>query len=94
MSTYNQDELNFVHHIMTRAKANIQRTGQYMFNNLPDVIANKVAGTSFDPFHKELSAQELYDWIDGHLVFDGNEIVGLFHENRILWETPSLTTVN
>ena len=94
MSNYNQDELNFVHHIMTRAKANDQRTGQYMFNNLPSVIANRVAGTSFDPFHKDMTSQELYDWIDNHLVFDGNEIVGLFHENRILWEAPVYVQAN
>lgn len=76
----------FVRHIITGAKEFDQRTGQYMFNHLPPIVAARVSGTSFDPFHKELSAHEIWEWIENHLIFDGNEIIGLFHNDIMLWE--------
>jgi hypothetical protein len=76
----------FVEHILRGAFTDDQRTGQWMFNHLPLMVAARVSGTSFDPFHKNLSAHEIYDWIDNHLIFDGNEIVGLFHNDILLWE--------
>lgn len=76
----------FVRQIIKGAEFYEQRTGQYLFNHLPNHIGGRVAGTSFDPFHKELSDREIYEWIDNHLVFDGFEIVGLFHGEVVLWE--------
>lgn len=63
-----------------------QRTGQWMFNHLPGPVQNKVVGTLFDPFHKDLTTDEIFQWLDNHIIFDGSEIVGLFDNNTILWE--------
>jgi hypothetical protein len=66
-----------------------QRTGQYLFNKLPLLVAAEVAGTSFDPFHKDLSKFEIYEWLDNHLIFQDQRIVGLFHNDVLLWEENS-----
>lgn len=66
------------------------RTGQWMFNKLPAGIGRVVAGTSFDPFFKELSASEIEQWIEDHLIFDGYEIIGVYHGNQILWEATKM----
>jgi hypothetical protein len=63
------------------------RTGQVLFNSLPAGPAGAVAGTSFDPFFKDLTEQQLYEWIDYHLITEGNEILGVFHNERIVWES-------
>lgn len=74
-------------HIAVGARQTKLRTGQYLFNHLPDQVGNKVAGTLFDPFHKDLSKQEIIEWLDNHLIFDHNEIIALFDQNTILWES-------
>lgn len=76
----------FADDIIRGSKANGQRTGQYLFNHLPSVPANAVTATLFDPFHKELSRQELQEWIDNHLIFDGMCIIGVFNNDQLLWE--------
>lgn len=64
-----------------------QRTGQLLFNNLPHEVANHVRGTEFDPFHKDMSKQEIIDWFNDHVIFsDGDEIIVLFNGTEILWE--------
>ncbi len=64
-----------------------QRTGQYLFNCLPNEVANVVAGSLFDPFHKDLSSYEIRAWINEHLVFsDSGAIIGVFNKDDILWE--------
>jgi hypothetical protein len=63
------------------------RTGQILFNLLPRGAGGKVAGTFFDPFHKELCYTELQQWIDNHLIFDDDgAIIGVFNNNQLLWE--------
>lgn len=73
--------------IMYGAKNNNQRTGQWLFNNLPDGATAKVVSTLFDPFHKDFNRQELEIWLEDHLIFDqsGYEIIGLYNNNEILW---------
>jgi len=80
----------FTQQIMQNAKVHNQRTGQYLFNHLPSEITYYVSGRPFDPFHKDLTAEEVYAWMDNHLVFDGNEIVGVFDGDRLLWEKPAM----
>ena len=63
------------------------RTGQALFNLLPGGLANSVAGTSFDPFFRDLTDHELQEWIDNHLILnDKQEPIAVFHNNRILSE--------
>lgn len=73
--------------IMTNAVFYNQRTGQYIFNHLPDDCANLVRSTLFDPFYKSFNRVEVRQWMEDHLIFDdrGN-IIGLFNNNSILWE--------
>lgn len=67
------------------AKVHNQRTGQFLYNSLPSEVCSRVAGTLFDPFFDDLTADEIQSWIDNHLIFDGGEIVGVFDKNNILW---------
>jgi hypothetical protein len=79
-------------HIAVGARQTKQRTGQYLFNHLPVEVGNKVAGTLFDPFHKDLSKPEIIEWLDNHLIFNENKIIALFDQNTILWtwEPPDI----
>lgn len=81
------DEINgWVLDITRNAYTFNQRTGQYLFNSLPGTVANLVRSTTFDPFYKNMRAHELYEWIDNHLIFDGNRIIGLFNGDNLIWE--------
>lgn len=64
------------------------RTGQYLFNSLPPTTASIVAGSTFDPFHKDLTEDELYEWMDNHLIFSdmSDSIIGVFNNDMILAE--------
>lgn len=81
----------FVDHILRKAGNTGQRTGQYLYNSLPQIVAQLVNGKLFDPFHGEYTRAELAEWIDNHLIFEGNEIVALFDKDRIIWEAPPTT---
>ena len=76
--------------VVTYAKKNGQRTGQALFNLLPTHICDWVAGTLWDPFHKEFSPYEVRMWIESHLIFnDEGAIVGLFNDDKIIWDQRS-----
>jgi len=75
--------------VMQHAKTVDQRTGQYLFNLLPYEITSFVAGRPFDPFFKDLTKDEVYQWIEDHLIFQGKEIIGVFDGDRLLWCAPS-----
>jgi hypothetical protein len=81
----------FTSHILQNAKAFNQRTGQYMFNCLPENVAYFVRGTLWDPFHKDLTAFEISEWIDSHLIFDGSDIIGVFNGDQLLWSYDPAT---
>ncbi len=77
----------YVEQIASGAKATDQRTGQRLFNLLPQPVAYFTSGTLFDPFHKDLTRKEIWDWLNDHLIFDDNgHIIALFNNNQILWE--------
>jgi hypothetical protein len=73
-------------HIIRGAYVHEQRTGQYLFNHLPNPVAAQVRGTTFDPFHKDLTINEVHCWIQDHLIFDANRIIAVFNNDEILWE--------
>ena len=75
--------------VINGAKVSYQRPGQYLFNHLPDGAGTRVAGTLFDPFHKDMeSAHEIHKWMDEHLIFNWKtlQIIGVFDGNNIVWE--------
>lgn len=76
----------YVDQISRGAKSTGQRTGQYLFNHLPDGAANVIAGSLFDPFHKDLSPYEIRAWLGDHLIFSPlGEVIAVFNQNDILW---------
>lgn len=65
------------------------RTGQALFNTLPLWVSNAVAMTSFDPFFKKLTEQEIVEWMGSHLIFnDEGDIIAVFNNDKILAERP------
>lgn len=76
----------FAHSTVSGARFYNQRTGQFLFNRLPEGAANVVRGTLFDPFYKELTPDQIVQWLDEHVVFDDYGIIGIFNNNQILWE--------
>lgn len=64
------------------------RLGQALFNALPGWATSYVAGTLFDPFYKDMSDAEAMQWIDDHLVFDGDGVLAVYNGNQILGERP------
>ena len=72
--------------IIMSAESHNQRTGQYLFNSLPEEARAVVAGTVFDPFHKSMSQYQIEDWLDDHVVFNMNgSIIGIIAGRKILW---------
>lgn len=81
------DTTTIAHHICRKASLNGQRTGQYLFNGLRPEIADKVSSSLIDPFHKDLTNDEVKKWLDDHIIFaEDGEQIGLFDGNKILWE--------
>ncbi len=77
----------YVYQIQRGARSSGQRTGQYLFNRLPNGAAATVTGTLFDPFNKELNAFEIQEWIDDHLIFSSiGKLIAVFNGEKILWE--------
>lgn len=78
----------WVGHIVSWAPQHDLRTGQYLFNSLPNEVARVVSGTLFDPFHTDMKSGDIWNWIDNHLIFsdDGNQIIAVFNNNQILWQ--------
>ena len=77
----------YVDELMRRSKALNERTGQALHKSLPVDIRRWVNGALFDPFYKDLSEEEIYQWIDNHLIFDDEGVlIGLYDRNTILWE--------
>lgn len=64
------------------------RTGQALFLVLPDWVGLVVAGTPWDPFHRELTKFQIVNWINDHLIFKDDEIVAVFNGEDILAERP------
>lgn len=74
-------------YIIRHADEHNQRTGQYLFNSLPVEAAQFITSTLFDPFHRDMSQDEVEAWISDHIIFDDNgRIMALFNNNDILWE--------
>jgi hypothetical protein len=75
------------------SRGNQQRTGQMLMNLLPVNVYAAISGTPFDPFHKDFSFEELYEWIDSHLIFGEipahgpAEIIAVFNGDQILWSS-------
>ena len=79
--------VDYSHRIWLEAHEIHVRTGQHLFNTLPSYIGAKVAGTMFDPFHRDLSKVQMVNWVENHLIFnDDGEIIALFDGNMIMWE--------
>jgi len=73
--------------VIMHAEGQNQRTGQYLFNGLPDGARKAVAGTVFDPFHKNMSQYQIENWLEDHVVFNDNgSIIGIIAGRKILWE--------
>jgi hypothetical protein len=64
------------------------RLGQALFNSLPMWAGNVVAGTPWDPFHKDLTRFQMINWINDHLIFLDGEISAVFSGEDILAERP------
>ncbi|MET0785765.1 MAG: hypothetical protein ABWY25_03590 [Paenisporosarcina sp.] len=73
--------------VLMHAESHGQRTGQYLFNGLPDEARFAVRGRLFDPFHKQMSQYSIEDWLMEHVIFNNSgAIVAIFDDNNILWE--------
>ena len=79
----------FVNQIVRVAEKNPgHRTGQALFNHLPVSAAQIVSGTLWDPFHRDLTREEIQEWVDHHLIFGDeyyDDIIGLFSGEQLLW---------
>lgn len=73
-------------HIILGAGLKQQRTGQWMMNNFEPEVYIAVSGRMFDPFNKDLTREQLIEWMQDHLIFDNGHIVAVFNNDQILWE--------
>lgn len=72
--------------VIQYAHANDQRTGQYMFNSLPDGAREAVTGKLWDPFFKDWGQDKIEEWLLQHALFnDSGEIIGVISGSQLLW---------
>ncbi len=76
----------YVDFVMRESKKVEQRPGQFLINSLPPGAYQVVTGTLFDPFHKPMERWHVVEWVDNHLILDEQEVIGVFNNNKILWE--------
>lgn len=77
--------------VISEAPAQNQRTGQFLFNTLPDMVRERLAGKTFDPFHRDMSQFQVEEWLLDHIVFDDDgEVIGLYSGNHIMWEKKGI----
>jgi len=73
--------------IVEHAPALRRRTGQVLTDNLTAEVANVVRGSSFDPYHQELTREQIINWFNDHIIFsDEDEMIVVFDNDKILWE--------
>lgn len=58
------------------AKARKMRTGQYLFTILPEHLQHSLLGTPFDPYNRDMNPEEITNWIETHVIFDPEQVVG------------------
>ena len=85
---------DLINNVLRCAHHTSQRTGQYLFNSLPEPITCVISGTLFDPFHEDMDAFQLTEWVQNHLVFGKSPfakegIIAVFDGNMLLWEAPT-----
>jgi hypothetical protein len=60
---------------------------QYLFNSFSVEVADVVVASTFDPFHKNMSQDQIENWLLNHVVFnESGSIIAVFNENTILWK--------
>ena len=79
--------LNDIQAMVAEAKFNL-RLGQALFNALPDWATSVVAGSTWDPFHRDFTMFQITNWINEHLIFKDGEVVAVYNRDVILAERP------
>lgn len=78
---------DYSRYIVQHAAVHNQRTGQYLFNSLPQEVAACVTATPWDPFGRDMSQDQVETWLHNHIIFDSNgTIIALFADSVLLWE--------
>jgi hypothetical protein len=90
-ATMTQQEYDYLYEAI-RASADTPkgyRLGQALFNALPTWATPWIAGSSFDPFHKDMSDAEAFAWIQNHLIFDEYGLLAVYNGyDTIVAERP------
>ena len=72
--------------VIVHASEHGQRTGQYLFNGLPEGARDAVAGMLWDPFYRDMSQYQIEEWILDHLVLsDSGTVTGVITGGKIIW---------
>lgn len=84
----------FINDILRGAKESEQRTGQYLFNSLPEGAQEVITRTMSDPYQQDFDVYELTNWVNNHLIFDEDgAIINVFNGDTVLWDsTEPITT--
>lgn len=77
--------LQFTENVVRLAVETGTRTGQHIMNILPLGASLAVTGTPFDPYEKDMFASEVFSWVQDHLIFKGESVIGVIDGNEILW---------
>lgn len=65
------------------------RLGTALFECLPSWAGRKVAGTSLDTFDLPLTLDQVFKWLDNHVIFDDSgQIIALFDGDVVIAEKP------
>lgn len=72
--------------VVMNATKHGQKSGQYLFNGLPDGARKAVTGMLWDPFHKDMSQYQIEEWINDHLALnESGRVIGVVTGGKIIW---------
>jgi len=65
-------------------------TGRLLFDSLPQRVCNRVMNRWFDPYNKDLSESEMFNWLWDHVMFDPDgDIIAVLDHGIVLTNDPN-----
>lgn len=76
--------------VQRRAHVTGARTGQALFDMLPDWASSALVGSTADPYERDLNRLGISRWMHDHLIYDDRgDIIGVMSDTDILAERPA-----
>lgn len=66
--------------IFSEAEEKGYLTGRHLYDNLPSEVVHHVMQSNIDPYDRDLSRTQIFNWLWDHVVFDQNGEIVAIHD--------------